>query len=84
MLGDVVADLDRSSQGMEFVNAQGGVDLNAGGPVWLGPFVMFTVGQHSHLRVASGGQRFSSRIADEAFHFWLIGGLRLQVRLPSL
>ncbi len=54
--------------GLEFFNVQGGVDLNVRGPVWLGPFATFTVSQYANVN-------------DEAFHFWLIGGLRLQVRL---
>ncbi len=59
---------NRVFMGLEFLNVQGGVDLHVRGPVWLGPFAMFTVSQYANVN-------------DAAFHFWLIGGLRLQARL---
>jgi hypothetical protein len=54
--------------GLEYFNVQGGADLNVHGPVWLGPFATFTMSKYMNVN-------------DDAFHFWLIGGLRLQVRL---
>jgi hypothetical protein len=60
--------VDHVFKGLELVNVQGGTDLNVSGPVWLGPFVTFAVSKYSNVN-------------DDAFHFWLMGGLRLQVRL---
>lgn len=54
--------------GLEFFNVQGGVDLHVRGPVWMGPFMTFTAGEYLGAN-------------DDAYHFWFIGGVRLQMRL---
>jgi hypothetical protein len=60
-----------SYNGLEIVNAQGGVDFNVGGPVWLGPFVTFTAGQYLGVN-------------DPKPHYWLMGGLRLLMKPAAM
>lgn len=56
-----------SYNGLEFFNVQAGADLHVGGPIWLGPFVTFAVGQYVDVN-------------DRQQHYWLMGGLRLSMR----
>jgi hypothetical protein len=61
-------DTDHVFKGLEFVNVQGGADFNVGGSARMGPFVTFTVSKYLNVN-------------EDAFHSWLMGGLRLQLRL---
>ena len=54
-------------KGLELFNIQGGADLHLSGPVWAGPFAMFTSGKFSNVN-------------DKQSHYWLMGGLRLLMR----
>jgi hypothetical protein len=58
---------DRSFNGLEFFNVQAGGDLHVGGPLWLGPFAMVSVGQYVNVN-------------DRQEHAWFMGGLRLSLR----
>jgi hypothetical protein len=53
-------------KGFDF-NVQGGADYHFSGPVWVGPFAMFTRGEYSNVN-------------DKEPHTWLMGGLRLLMR----
>lgn len=56
-----------SLHGLEFFNVQAGANLHASGPIWVGPFVAFAVGQYVNVN-------------DRQQHSWLMGGLRLSLR----
>jgi hypothetical protein len=58
---------DSAFTGLEFFNLQAGADRHLSGPVWAGPFVMFTSGKFSN-------------VDDKQSHSWLMGGLRLLMR----
>ena len=55
-----------SLKGLDF-HLQGGADYHVSGPVWFGPFAMFTLGKYSDVN-------------DAGSHHWLMGGLRLVMR----
>jgi hypothetical protein len=57
--------------GFDWLVVTGGVDF-ALGPVRLGPFVGFTMGEYTHL--TSG-----EVITNKALHFWVSAGLKLTV-----
>ncbi len=55
-----------SFNGYDF-HLQGGADYHVSGPVWVGPFAMFTLGKFTSTN-------------DPGSHHWLMGGLRLLMR----
>jgi hypothetical protein len=59
--------VDRTFKGVE-VSMQGGLDFRLGEAAWLGPFVALTASRYTNVNEA-------------ALHSWLMGGLRLQLRL---
>ncbi|WP_224366809.1 hypothetical protein [Hyalangium versicolor] len=58
---------DHSFHGLELFNVQAGADLHVGGPLWLRPFAMFSIGLYLNVN-------------DAQQHSWLMGGLRLSLR----
>ena len=54
-------------KGVEFLNGQVGADFNLSGPVWAGPYAMFTAGRFTNVN-------------EDRPHYWLIGGVRLLFR----
>ncbi|HEX8702221.1 MAG TPA: hypothetical protein VF815_25540 [Myxococcaceae bacterium] len=52
--------------GLDF-HLQGGADYHVSGPVWFGPFAMFTLGKYSDVN-------------DPGSHHWLMGGVRILMR----
>lgn len=82
----------QSLRGFEFANLQGGVDFRIGKSLWVGPYANFTVGQYSNLSLDLGDlggiggdpgeeESLSGEIPNKAFHFWLMGGVRLLFRI---
>lgn len=82
----------QSLRGFEFANLQGGVDFRIGKSLWVGPYANFTVGQYSNLSLDLGElggiggepgeeEALSGEIPNKAFHFWLMGGVRVLFRL---
>ena len=61
---------ERQFKGLDF-NVQLGADYHVSGPVWAGPFAMFTRGKFTNTE---GGR------ATETAHSWLMGGLKLMMR----
>ncbi len=65
-----------NGSGFEFANLQGGLDYKAG-PVMVGPFVSFSLGQYSSVtRQASGQGEQSGSIDKKAIHEWLTLGVK--------
>lgn len=63
--------LDLSLGGFDFLLVTAGVEF-AVGPIRLGPFVGFTMGEYTHL---TSGQV----VTNKALHFWLSAGIKVTV-----
>jgi hypothetical protein len=55
-------------RGAEVFHVQGGADFHLSGPAWGGPFATFTFSKYLNVN-------------EKKYHSWLIGGVRLQLRL---
>jgi outer membrane protein W len=86
--GGVSGVVESSLRGLEFASLQGGFDYRIGERFSVGPFVTFTAGQYSssttRIEIEGGGTNIDQEetfdIDEKEFHFWLYGGLRMQVR----
>ncbi|MBZ4417651.1 outer membrane beta-barrel protein [Myxococcus sp. RHSTA-1-4] len=86
--GDASATASTSIRGFEFASVQGGFDYRVNKTFSVGPFVTFTAGQYSTVSTrieAEGGgldidEEESEDIEEKAFHSWLYGGVRMQLR----
>jgi hypothetical protein len=67
---------DVTYKGWEYLNLQAGGDFRVGQQFWVGPYVMFSLGQYSDVESEGVSGIFDEEIADEAMHQWLSFGLR--------
>ena len=63
-------------KGWEYLNLQAGGDFRVGPQLWVGPYVMFSIGQYSDVENEGVSGNFDEEIADKAMHQWLSVGLR--------
>jgi hypothetical protein len=70
MVNAKVGDAKAGYSGLEFANLQGGLDFKAG-PLDVGPFVSFSLGQYSKT---TGDN--SADIKDKGMHQWLVLGIK--------
>lgn len=86
--GSASAEAESSTRGFEFASLQGGFDYRVSERFSVGPFVTFTAGQYAssttRVKIEGGGTNVDEEetfdIDEKEFHFWLYGGLRMQVR----
>lgn len=70
------ADVTASYNGFEFANIQAGADFKAG-PLTVGPFLSFSLGQYSSATLeAPGVPKVSGSINQTAIHEWLTFGVK--------
>lgn len=70
-------DVSSSYNGFEFANLQGGLDFKAG-PVMVGPFLSFSLGQYSSYsnKAPAPIGNSSGSIPDKAMHEWFTIGVK--------
>jgi len=61
--------------GLEFANIQAGADFKAG-PLAVGPFLSFSLGQYSKAKVETPAGSADGDITDKAMHQWLVIGVK--------
>lgn len=78
-----------AASGFEFASLHGGADYQIAGDLFVGPFVTLTAAQYSSaslggLEPIPGAEEDEipedTTIEEKAFHFWLMGGVRLRFR----
>jgi hypothetical protein len=69
------ADTTATLSGLEFANIQAGADFKVG-PLGVGPFVSFSLGQYSKAKVETPAGSADGDITDKAMHQWLVIGVK--------
>ena len=73
--------LDANADGVEFVHAQLGTDLQTSRNVHVGPFIQFSLGQYRLVEFSSGGSTTRREIANKVLHEFLTFGVRMSFLL---
>jgi hypothetical protein len=63
-------------EGWEYLNLQAGGDFRVGPRFWVGPYVMFSIGQYGDVETSGVSGDFDGSIPDKTLHQWLSFGLR--------
>jgi len=63
-------------KGWEYLNLQAGGDFRVGTQFWVGPYVMYSIGQYTDVENEGVSGNFDEEIPDKAMHQWLSFGLR--------
>jgi hypothetical protein len=63
-------------KGWEYLNLQAGGDFRVGQQFWVGPYVMFSLGEYGDVESDGVSGDFDVSIPDTTMHQWLSFGLR--------